>query len=147
MCDNKNGRKSEKVQQQQLYVLYVCSKEQHADILTKPVSKALLLHHRPKIGVTDGSTVLRGSLLSSRSPDEEYIGDTVEPSWEADRVIKTAFESFSARLKELEATIDERNNDLKNTNRAGAGVVPYELLKPFSESGVTGKRVPNSISI
>ncbi|KAJ9174433.1 hypothetical protein P3X46_013076 [Hevea brasiliensis] len=86
-------------------------------------------------------------VLSSHSPDEEYIGDTLEPSWEADPVIKTAYERFSARLTELEATIDERNNDLKNTNRAGAGVVPYELLKPFSESGVTGKGVPNSISI
>ncbi|KAJ9158716.1 hypothetical protein P3X46_024276 [Hevea brasiliensis] len=86
-------------------------------------------------------------VLSNHSPDEEYIGDTLEPSWEADPVIKTAYERFSARLKELEATIDERNNDLKNTNRAGAGVVPYELLKPLSEPGVTGKGVPNSISI
>ncbi|KAF2293644.1 hypothetical protein GH714_003675 [Hevea brasiliensis] len=79
-------------------------------------------------------------------PDEENIGDALEPSWKADPVIRTAYERFNARLKELEATIDERNNHLKNTNRAGAGVVPYEL-KPFSESWVTGKGVPNSISI
>ncbi|KAF2293636.1 hypothetical protein GH714_003578 [Hevea brasiliensis] len=83
---------------------------------------------------------------SSHSPDEENIGDALEPSWKADPVIRTAYERFNARLKELEATIDERNNHLKNTNRAGAGVVPYEL-KPFSESWVTGKGVPNSISI
>ncbi|KDP43421.1 hypothetical protein JCGZ_16708 [Jatropha curcas] len=86
-------------------------------------------------------------VLSSHSPDEEYIGHTLEPSWEANPAIKSAYERFNARLKELEATIDERNNDLKNSNRAGAGVVPYELLKPVSESGVTGKGVPNSISI
>ncbi|KDP43420.1 hypothetical protein JCGZ_16707 [Jatropha curcas] len=68
---------------------------------------------------------------SSHSPDEEYIGNTLEPSWEPNPVIKVAYERFWATLKELEATIDERNNNLKNTNRAGAGVVPYELLKPL----------------
>ncbi|KAL2937417.1 Linoleate 13S-lipoxygenase 2-1 chloroplastic, partial [Bienertia sinuspersici] len=43
-----------------------------------------------------------------------------------------AYENFNGRLKELEEIIDERNanEDLKNRN--GAGVVPYELLKPFS---------------
>ncbi|GKG13042.1 linoleate 13S-lipoxygenase 2-1, chloroplastic-like protein, partial [Tanacetum coccineum] len=32
-------------------------------------------------------------------------------------------------------------------NRSGASLVPYQLLKPNSVSGVTSMGVPNSISI
>ncbi|OAY44750.1 linoleate 13S-lipoxygenase 2-1, chloroplastic [Manihot esculenta] len=119
--------------------------EEDFELFLKKPEKALLQLFPSQQQATKVMAIL--DVLSSHSPDEEYIGDTWEPSWVADPVIKTAYERFNARLKELEATIDERNNDLKNTNRAGAGVVPYELLKPFSESGVTGKGVPNSISI
>ncbi|KAD4384231.1 hypothetical protein E3N88_24399 [Mikania micrantha] len=31
--------------------------------------------------------------------------------------------------------------------QSGAGLVPYQLLKPYSDKGVTGRGVPNSISI
>ena len=86
-------------------------------------------------------------VLSNHSPDEEYIGEYMEPAWGEEPDIKEAFERFSARLKELEVIIDARNADNSLKNRGGAGVVPYELLKPFSEAGVTGKGVPYSISI
>ncbi|KAL3519189.1 hypothetical protein ACH5RR_021778 [Cinchona calisaya] len=86
-------------------------------------------------------------VLSNHSPDEEYIGDVIEPVWAEDPIIKAAFEEFSGRLKELEGIIDGRNADTNLKDRTGAGVVPYRLLKPFSKSGVTGQGVPNSISI
>ena len=86
-------------------------------------------------------------LLSSHSPDEQYIGEHMEAAWGEELDIKEAFEMFCARLKELEKIIDDRNADKSLKNRGGAGVVPYELLKPFSEAGVTGKGVPYSISI
>lgn len=86
-------------------------------------------------------------VLSNHSPDEEYLGGQIEPYWAEDPIIKAKFEEFNGRLKELEGIIDERNADMKLKNRFGAGVVPYTLLKPFSESGVTGQGVPNSISI
>ncbi|XP_007014892.2 PREDICTED: linoleate 13S-lipoxygenase 2-1, chloroplastic [Theobroma cacao] len=86
-------------------------------------------------------------VLSSHSPDEEYIGEKVEPSWAENPVIKAAFERFNGKLKELGRIVDERNADTNLKNRRGAGIVPYEFLKPFSEPGVTGKGVPNSISI
>ncbi|CAA0833443.1 Lipoxygenase 2- chloroplastic [Striga hermonthica] len=86
-------------------------------------------------------------VLSNHSPDEEYIGEKIQPFWAEDKVIAAAFERFNGRLKEIEGIIDGRNADTRLKNRAGAGVVPYELLKPFSEPGVTGKGVPNSISI
>ncbi|XP_022148710.1 linoleate 13S-lipoxygenase 2-1, chloroplastic-like [Momordica charantia] len=87
------------------------------------------------------------NILSSHSPDEEYVGKNMEPSWGDDPVIKAAFDRFSAKMKNLEVIIDRRNADFSLKNRTGAGVSPYELLKPFSESGVTGKGVPYSVSI
>lgn len=86
-------------------------------------------------------------VLSNHSIDEEYIGDTLEPSFKENPAINAAYEVFTGKLKELEGIIDGRNSDPKLKNRTGAGVVPYELLKPFSEPGVTSKGVPNSISI
>ncbi|KAA0041375.1 hypothetical protein IC582_009828 [Cucumis melo] len=87
------------------------------------------------------------NMLSSHSPDEEYIGKDMEPSWGDNPTIKAAFERFSTSIKNMELIIDHRNSDSNLKNRTGAGVTPYELLKPFSESGVTGKGVPYSISI
>ncbi|XP_058729961.1 linoleate 13S-lipoxygenase 2-1, chloroplastic-like [Vicia villosa] len=86
-------------------------------------------------------------ILSSHSPDEEYLGQTVEPAWEEEPMIKAAFEKFQGRLMELEGIVDERNANKNLKNRNGAGILPYELLKPTSEPGVTGKGVPYSISI
>ena len=85
-------------------------------------------------------------VLSYHSPSEEYIGEHIEAAWADDPFIKTAFEKFNRRLKELEEIINERNANPELKNRNGAGIVPYELLKPFSKPGVTGKGVPYSIS-
>ncbi|XP_076892003.1 lipoxygenase 2, chloroplastic-like [Bidens hawaiensis] len=86
-------------------------------------------------------------VLSSHSPDEQYIGGNIEAAWAAEPAIKAAFEEFSGRMNELEAIIDSRNMNPNLKNRCGAGLVPYQLLKPYSESGVTGRGVANSISI
>ncbi|KAL9458841.1 hypothetical protein AB3S75_007676 [Citrus x aurantiifolia] len=85
--------------------------------------------------------------LSTHSPDEEYLGKEMEPAWGDDPVIKAAFEKFNRKMQELEGIIDDRNSNENLRNRTGAGIVPYELLKPFSGSGATGKGVPYSISI
>jgi len=82
------------------------------------------------------------NVLSSHSPDEEYLGKNMEPSWGDNPEIKAAFDRFNKRMKELEVIIDHRNADCDLKNRTGAGVTPYELLKPFSGPGVTGKGVP-----
>ncbi|KAJ4724170.1 Lipoxygenase [Melia azedarach] len=105
-----------------------------------------LLHCFPsKIQATKVMLIL--DTLSSHSPDEEYLGKHMEQPWEADPVIRAAFERFSGRLKEIEGIIDARNANENLHNRNGAGVVPYELLKPTSGPGVTGKGIPYSISI
>ncbi|KAK3152395.1 hypothetical protein QOZ80_2BG0158310 [Eleusine coracana subsp. coracana] len=86
-------------------------------------------------------------ILSAHSPDEEYLGEHAEPSWLAEPMVKAAFEKFCGRMKEIEGYVDECNNNPELRNRCGAGIVPYELLKPFSKPGVTGRGIPNSISI
>ncbi|XP_061998340.1 linoleate 13S-lipoxygenase 2-1, chloroplastic-like isoform X1 [Rosa rugosa] len=114
-------------------------------IFLKKPEAALLRCFPSQIQATKVMAVL--DVLSNHSPDEEYIGGNVESSWAENPVINAAFERFNGNLKRLEGIIDERNTNMKLKNRVGAGVVPYELLKPFSEPGVTGKGVPNSISI
>ncbi|KAL5708015.1 linoleate 13S-lipoxygenase [Ranunculus cassubicifolius] len=114
------------------------------NFLTRP--EATLLECFPsQMQATRVMAVL--DVLSNHSPDEEYIGDLLEPSWSDDPITKAAFERFSGKLKEMEGIIDARNADPKLRNRHGAGIVPYELLKPKSKPGVTGMGVPNSISI
>ncbi|XP_062223434.1 lipoxygenase 2.3, chloroplastic-like [Phragmites australis] len=85
-------------------------------------------------------------ILCSHSLDEEYMGDYDEPSWKADPMVRAVFEKFSGSMKEIKGFVDECNNP-ELRNRCGAGIMPYELLKPFSKPGVTGRGIPNSISI
>ncbi|KHN21876.1 Linoleate 13S-lipoxygenase 2-1, chloroplastic [Glycine soja] len=106
------------------------------------------LQSLPKDLISRGMAVMTVlDILSNHSPDEEYLGETVEPAWEEEPLVKAAFEKFRGKLIELEGIIDARNADRTRRNRNGAGIVPYELLKPSSEPGVTGKGVPYSISI
>ncbi|KAL7140393.1 hypothetical protein ABFS83_09G117700 [Erythranthe nasuta] len=86
--------------------------------------------------------------LSTHSPDEEYLGERHHQSiWSGDARVIESFYEFSAEMGRVEKEIDRRNMDPKLRNRCGAGVLPYELLAPTSEPGVTGRGVPNSVSI
>ncbi|GAY49894.1 hypothetical protein CUMW_122540 [Citrus unshiu] len=57
--------------------------------------------------------------LSSHSPGDKYLGNQMEAA----------------------------NANKELNNRTGAGMVPYELLKPFSDPGLLGKGDLYSISI
>ncbi|GAA0168252.1 oxygenase [Lithospermum erythrorhizon] len=118
--------------------------EQITEFITRP-ENALMECFPSQFQATIVMAIL--DVLSNHSPDEEYIGENMEPFWEEDPNIKAAFEIFCGKLKELEGIVDLRNSDKKLKNRVGAGVVPYQLFKPTSPAGVTGKGVPNSISI
>lgn len=64
--------------------------------LRKP--EAVLLRCFPsQVQATTVMAVL--DVLSNHSPDEEYLGEKVEPAWGENGVIKTAFDKFHARLK------------------------------------------------
>nr|ASV46331.1 lipoxygenase [Lilium regale] len=112
--------------------------------LVKPES-ALLSCLPSQIQATVVMSVL--DILSNHSPDEEYLGKDPEPAWADNPAIAAAFQKFSGRMQEIDGIIDQRNLDPERKNRFGAGIVPYELLRPFSKPGVTGMGVPNSISI
>ncbi|KAG2706711.1 hypothetical protein I3760_05G115900 [Carya illinoinensis] len=87
--------------------------------------------------------------LSTHSPDEEYLGQVnqLHSHWINDNEVLKLFKKFSARLEEIEEIINARNKDNHLRNRSGAGIPPYELLLPSSGPGVTGRGIPNSISI
>uniref|UniRef100_A0A8R7V1F4 Lipoxygenase domain-containing protein n=1 Tax=Triticum urartu TaxID=4572 RepID=A0A8R7V1F4_TRIUA len=92
------------------------------------------------------------NLLSSHSPDEEYMGTYQDPAWEENVKISKAFDKFKGGMMEIVAQINEWNKDRKRKNRHGAGVVPYVLLKPSDGDPMDKKMVmemgiPNSISI
>ncbi|XP_071696448.1 probable linoleate 9S-lipoxygenase 5 [Rutidosis leptorrhynchoides] len=86
-------------------------------------------------------------ILSRHTSDEIYLGQRECPEWTMDAEPLNAFRKFGDKLKEIEKTIVRLNSDEKLKNRNGLVKVPYTLLYPSSEEGVTGRGIPNSVSI
>lgn len=86
-------------------------------------------------------------LLSRHASDEVYLGQRDTPEWTSDTVPLEAFEKFGKKLVEIEDKIIERNDNGKWKNRVGPVKLPYTLLYPRSGAGLTGRGIPNSISI
>ncbi|KAK6130263.1 hypothetical protein DH2020_035995 [Rehmannia glutinosa] len=91
-------------------------------------------------------------ILSRHSTDEIYLGQRDTPYWTTDNQPLEAFKRFSAALVEIETRIMDRNNDGTLRNRYGPVKVPYTLLYPNTSDnsrmgGLTGKGIPNSVSI
>ncbi|KAH7293764.1 hypothetical protein KP509_28G041300 [Ceratopteris richardii] len=93
------------------------------------------------------STMSVVDTLSSHSPDEEYLGERAQTNWTNDPAARDAFKRFSRQMDVIERMIADRNRDPFLKNRAGAGVLPYEILCPSSRPGKTSRGVPNSVSI
>ncbi|GLJ05608.1 hypothetical protein SUGI_0021070 [Cryptomeria japonica] len=93
-------------------------------------------------------------LLSKHSTDEVYLGQVKgsTPEWTDDEGIEQAFRKFSATLAAVEKNVLERNKNSNLKNRYGPSQVPYKLLYPGTtdlskEGGLTGRGIPNSVSI
>uniref|UniRef100_A0A0D6QR96 Lipoxygenase n=1 Tax=Araucaria cunninghamii TaxID=56994 RepID=A0A0D6QR96_ARACU len=93
-------------------------------------------------------------LLSKHSTDEVYLGQVKgsTPDWTDDDGIQDAFSRFSSALEGVEKSVSERNKDPQLKNRYGPSQVPYTLLYPCTsdhskEGGLTGRGIPNSVSI
>nr|WCQ76780.1 LOX4 [Salvia miltiorrhiza] len=86
-------------------------------------------------------------ILSRHSSDEIYLGQRDSPEWTADTEARKAFERFGDRLRETEQKFIDLNNDKRWRNRSGPVKMPYTLLYPSSEIGLTGRGIPNSISM
>ncbi|KAK4269148.1 hypothetical protein QN277_022340 [Acacia crassicarpa] len=86
-------------------------------------------------------------ILSGHTTDEVYLGTRTIPYWTYDKKVLEDFKKFGERLAEIEKRLVRRNEDGTLRNRIGPVMVPYTLLYPSSEPGLTGRGIPNSISI
>ncbi|XP_054791232.1 seed linoleate 9S-lipoxygenase-3-like [Prosopis cineraria] len=86
-------------------------------------------------------------ILSGHTTDEVYLGTRTIPYWTSDVKVLEAFKKFGDRLVEIEKVLIGRNEDGTLKNRVGPVRMPYTLLYPSSEPGLTGRGIPNSISI
>ncbi|KAI4349977.1 hypothetical protein L6164_010510 [Bauhinia variegata] len=86
-------------------------------------------------------------ILSRHSSDEVYLGQRDTPYWTCDTEPLEAFKKFGNELAEVEDRIMLRNKDEKLKNRFGPVKMPYTLLVPSSEVGLTGRGIPNSVSV
>ncbi|KAK4852795.1 hypothetical protein QYF36_027138 [Acer negundo] len=86
-------------------------------------------------------------ILSRHSTDEVYLGQRATPEWTLDHQPMQAFQDFGNTLAKTEERILAMNNDKNLKNRVGPVKMPYTLLFPTSEGGLTGKGIPNSVSI
>ncbi|KAH9326857.1 hypothetical protein KI387_007035, partial [Taxus chinensis] len=93
-------------------------------------------------------------LLSKHSTDEVYLGQVKgsTPEWANDEGIEEAFKRLSSSLVSVEEKVTERNKNPLLKNRYGPALLPYTLLYPgtsdtSNDGGLTGRGIPNSISI
>lgn len=91
-------------------------------------------------------------VLSRHTSDEVYLGQRLSEEWTDNEQIQQIFQQFQKNLQEVEKRILERNRNPNLKNRRGPAKTAYELLYPDTSNvgfkgGITGKGIPNSISI
>lgn len=114
------------------------------DELQTDPTKALLKTVTPQLQTVLGIALIEQ--LSIHSKDEVYLGSR-EENWTTDLEPVKALEEFNKKLKDIEGKISEMNLDEKMKNRCGPVKMPYTLLYRSSEIGLTGRGIPNSVSI
>ena len=95
-------------------------------------------------------------ILSNHAPNEEYIGDaTPAINDTANQAVQAALDKFKSRLRDAERAIQARNDDQSLLNREGISGIDYAIMFPTAgltkekkpKSGLTGRGIPNSVSI
>ncbi|KAG4945141.1 hypothetical protein JHK87_041148 [Glycine soja] len=87
-------------------------------------------------------------ILSRHTSDEFYLGERDGGDyWTSDAGPLEAFKRFGKKLQEIEQKLIQKNKDETLRNRSGPAKMPYTLLYPSSEEGLTFRGIPNSISI
>ncbi|WVZ23501.1 hypothetical protein V8G54_002045 [Vigna mungo] len=115
------------------------------DEMEKNPEKAYLRTFTPKYETLVHLSVIE--ILSRHASDEVYLGQRDNPYWTYDTKALRAFEKFGEKLKDIEEKIKRRNRDSSLRNRNGAVQMPYTVLLPNNEEGLTFRGIPNSISI
>ncbi|KAH1239031.1 Linoleate 9S-lipoxygenase-4 [Glycine max] len=86
----------------------------------------------------------RPSLTLQHASDEFYLGQRDGGDyWTSDAGPLEAFKRFGKNLEEIEKKLIEKNNDETLRNRYGPAKMPYTLLYPSSEEGLTFRGIPN----
>jgi linoleate 9S-lipoxygenase len=117
---------------------------EYAELETDP-EKAYLKTITPQLQTLLGIALIE--ILSRHPSDEVYLGQRDTLEWTKDQAPLEAFGRFGKKLGEIEKEIVEMNKDGKWKNRVGPVNVEYTLLYPTSNEGLTGKGVPNSVSL
>ncbi|KAG5514887.1 hypothetical protein RHGRI_036064 [Rhododendron griersonianum] len=91
-------------------------------------------------------------VLSRHTSDEVYLGQRLSEEWTDNEQIQQIFQQFQKNLQEVEKRILERNRNPNLKNRCGPAKIAYKLLYPDTSNvgfkgGITGKGIPNSISM
>ncbi|EEC78940.1 hypothetical protein OsI_19383 [Oryza sativa Indica Group] len=92
-------------------------------------------------------------VLSNHTSDEVYLGQRATSTWTDDGEVLLLLDRFRDELRRVEKRVEERNKDPRLVNRRGPVRVPYTLLYPDAgdvagkEKGITGRGIPNSVSI
>ncbi|KAL7201185.1 hypothetical protein ACSBR1_032983 [Camellia fascicularis] len=91
-------------------------------------------------------------VLSQHTSDEVYLGYRSSVVWTDNEQIHQIFKQFRENLLQVEKRISERNKNPQLKNRWGPAKITYKLLYPDTSNdgfkgGITGKGIPNSISI
>lgn len=115
------------------------------DEMEKNPEKAYLRTITPKYETLVDLSVIE--ILSKHASDEVYLGQRDNPNWTSNRRAIEAFKRFGEKLSEIEKNISERNHDPNLKNRTGPAHLPYTVLLPTSEKGLTFRGIPNSVSI
>ncbi|XP_010556753.1 PREDICTED: linoleate 9S-lipoxygenase 5, chloroplastic-like [Tarenaya hassleriana] len=118
--------------------------------LKKDPDVAYLKTITPQLQTLLGISIIE--VLSMHSTDELYLGQRESPNWTADDEVLAMSRRFTERLEQIENNIVRRNNIKSLKNRLGPVKMPYTLLYPNTsdytrEGGMTGKGIPNSISV
>ncbi|CAL5380734.1 unnamed protein product [Camellia sinensis] len=113
--------------------------------LEKNPDLALLKTVTPQLQSILGISLIE--ILSMHTADEVFLGKRDTLDWTTDKEPLEAFERFGKKLTEIEHRITRMNEDEKLKNRVGPAQMPYTLLFPTSDVGLTGKGIPNSVSI
>ncbi|KAL5160228.1 Seed linoleate 9S-lipoxygenase [Glycine soja] len=111
------------------------------DEMVKSPQTAYLRTITPKRQTIIDLTVIE--ILSRHASDEIYLGERDNPNWTSDSKALESFKKFGSKLAEIEGKITARNNDSNKKNRYGPVQLPYTLLLPTSEEGLTFRGIPN----
>ena len=116
------------------------------DELAKDYEKAYLMTITSLTDTFINLTIIEQ--LSTHVANEQYIGHRIEGDlWTYDSEPVEAYKKFGRKLAEIEQKLIQRNNDEALKNRNGPVKMPYTVLYPSSEPGLTFRGIPNSVSI